>query len=173
VYDYAESTDALAEVWERTNEAEEPKGSTRGRPRKTGASKLSDDVRLAIKVARANDAVLTQLAALVDVVDKTDIERVVAGAIKQQDDLKTSIQWLINAAKVKDPMELALEVSTLAIQDVDRLVAVASVISTIGEPVSVRRADVSRALLPVAQSIAGLTPANKKAMTEIVDLLGG
>jgi hypothetical protein len=173
VYDYAESTDSLTEIWERSGEDAETDTKSR-RPRKAASVKLSDDVKLAIRVARSSDATLTQLTALVDATDASDIERVVAATLKNKDDLKQSISWLNAVSKIKDPMALALEVSTLALQDVDRLVSIASLLGNLGAPVKgIKRTDISRSLLPVSQAVASLSTANKKVLAEISELLGG
>jgi len=171
VYDYSQSTDALTEIFENSGEDSET-AKTR-RPRRAASAKLSDDVKLAIRVARSSDETLAKLAALVDATDASDIERVVAATLKNQDDLTQSISWLNEVSQIKDSMALALEVSTLALQDVDRLVSVASVLGNLGAPVKgIKRTDISRSLLPVSQAVANLSTANKKVLTEILELLG-
>jgi hypothetical protein len=178
VFDFSNTTDGLGltvadEVENNDTDLDtEPKAGTR-RPRKSG-SRLSSEVRLAIRIARADSAMLDRLASVVGVSDGKDVEAVVSGVFKNLDELRSSLKWLAGAALVSNPMELALEVSTLALQDSDQFVSAVNTLSIVGEDVaSVKRSDISKSLLPVSQIIAGLSNKQKSTLTEATALLEG
>jgi hypothetical protein len=156
---------------ETTTETQAVDHSKRGRPAgKRNQPKVSNDVRVAVKVVTAPREVKTLLSKIVKTPDSDPLD-LVAAVLRDAETVTDAIEWLVAESDKSDGMEVALDVSNLYATEPERLRSIADLLADIGAIDQVRKSDLGKSLLPCAQAIHNMKNTYAKTFAQIVEVL--
>jgi len=160
---------------EEATAAVEPmqKKGSRGRPsgrKANNATKVSREVRVAVQVTTAENAVRDLLGKLVDAEGEQPLG-LVSAVLRSVDPIYTAVNWLVAESAKTDGMEIALDVSNLYASETELYKSIVDILVNMGALDSVRRPDLGKVLLPCSQAIHNMVKGDIASLQRIQEVL--